>query len=81
MKLSTGVEIDLPIVAADLRRWRDARRMSLRTFARQLDVTCSYWSKVERGESEPGLRTCLRAMTLLLNHPTPQAAPKEGDAK
>ena len=69
MKFNVTLKIDTPFDGADLRRWREERGIGLREFCGVLEVTSSYWSKVERGLAMPDFETCIRAVTLILDYP------------
>ena len=65
MKVRVHTTVDFPVQPSDLRDWRKANGFSLRYVADLLGVTNSYWSKVERGEREPGIITFATAVVLL----------------
>lgn len=65
MKVRVHTTVDIPVDPSDLRDWRKAKGWTLRRTATLLGVTNSYWSKVERGETEPGAETFTAAVKLL----------------
>lgn len=65
IRIRRTVIVNYKVTPRELRRGREESGASLRKFSSFIGVSCSYWSKVERGQAKPGDSVLKKAIVAL----------------